>query len=87
MARETARDQIWQFAVKRIIRNGDSVHPDDVADVTGVSDHTARDCLNTMAQYGIIRRKANVDGSVEFVPEPEFDSWLVEERDLPNQQS
>lgn len=82
MTKDTTRDKIWRQTMFRVVRGGGSITPSEIVSMVDVSEHTARDALNTMAEYDIIHRTVDDDGSVRFVPNPTFDELLVEERDL-----
>lgn len=72
MARDTIRDQIWDYALTVVVRGERALKPEDVIEVVGTSDQTARDALNTIASKGYIGRDVREDGSVRFIPTDEF---------------
>ena len=79
MVRNTKRDQIWQFTVKQTIRaNGRTTVDDVLKRMPDLSRTTARDTLNTMAEYEIIERRSNMDGSVYYTANQSFANEMVE---------
>lgn len=79
MSKDTTRDKIWRQTMFRVVRGGGSITPSEIVTMVDVSEHTARDALNTMAEYDIIRRTVNDDGTVRFIPNPTFDDRMVTE--------
>lgn len=51
MTQHTARDEIWNLALRQVT-DGKTVTPAFLADKTGGSERTARDVLATMRDYG-----------------------------------
>jgi len=86
MAKETSRDQIWNIVIKRTLRSGEPIKPSEIVNALGVSDHTARDTLNTMELYGIIERETLSDDTIRYRADNEFQqevlSRLVDENPL-----
>lgn len=78
MVKSTKRDQIWQLAVKRTIRGSRRITVDEVLEVIEVSPTTARDTLNTMAEYDILERRSKMDGAVYYTANQGFIADLVE---------
>lgn len=53
MAKWTSRDQIWHTALKKT----DDIRPEAFAEGIGVSERTARDCLETMHESGVLSKE------------------------------
>jgi predicted DNA-binding transcriptional regulator len=58
--------------------NGESVKPASVASTVEVSEHTARDALNTMAEKDILKRDILEDDTVRYIADPDFETKLLE---------
>lgn len=66
MADVTTRDDIWRTALNRCVRGGETVVPEDIANDTGASERTVRDCLLVMAQSGWLDRTPTPSGTVRY---------------------
>lgn len=66
MARETSRDKCWNRTLSLVLSQG-VVYKTDLTKGIGVSERTAGDVLNTMADMGWITR--------EEIPGPKADKW------------
>lgn len=77
MAKRTTRDEIWNVAIKTTLRGGNPIKPSDVVDIVGVSDHTARDALNTMEKFEILKRDLLEDDTVRYLAHPEFKKTVL----------
>lgn len=67
MAQERSRDRVWKYALAGAIRNGNAVKPQQIAEAADVSERTARECLNVIADAGWLKRDLLPDGSVRFL--------------------
>lgn len=67
MPQERARDRVWKFALAGAIKNESAIKPEKIAELAGVSERTARECLNVIAATGWLKRDLEPDGSVRFV--------------------
>lgn len=54
MAKDTVRDQIWESAMKRTLRDGGQITVSEVAVSADSSKRSARDALETMVEEGIL---------------------------------
>lgn len=67
MAQQRGRDRVWKFALQKGLRTGEPVTVDYIVEASGVSERTARECLNVIAECGWLNRTLAADGSVRFV--------------------
>ena len=68
MGQSTLRDQVWMFVVARCIKGGNAVTPAEVAESTGASERMVRQCLLSILNSGLIERRTNRAGEVQYVP-------------------
>lgn len=74
MGQTTLRDQVWMFVVARCIKKGQAVEPAEIADSTGASERMVRQCLLSILNSGLIERRSNADGEVQYIPAREI-NW------------
>jgi MarR-like DNA-binding transcriptional regulator SgrR of sgrS sRNA len=55
MAKNTARDRLWTFAIKRCVRDREHITATELAAMAGTTERSARDCLKTMHQKDILK--------------------------------
>jgi len=77
MAKETSRDKIWNVVIKRTLRSGEPIKPSEIVNAHGVSEHTARDTLNTMELYGILERETLSDDTIRYRADREFEQEIL----------
>jgi len=53
MTKWTSRDKIWNTALKKT----DEIRPEAFGNAIGVSERTARDCLETMHESGVLSKQ------------------------------
>lgn len=68
MAKATVRDKMWTVAMKRTHRDGNAITAPKLSKMTGASERSARDCLKTMAENGVLRAEVKGNGA-RYVPE------------------
>jgi len=66
MGKRTKRDRVWQYALTSTLRKDKRITPDEVTDITGVSDRVARQTLVNIADGGWLNRETRSDGSVYY---------------------
>lgn len=76
MAEMTNRDSAWNVALLLTYRKGEAAKPARVADLAGVSERMARQCLLVMSDQGWLERRALPDGQVQYISPPEAE-WNV----------
>lgn len=74
MTTERMRDKVWKFALATTIRQGKAVKPAQVAEMADVSERTARETMNIIADAGWLRRNALKDGTVRYLAADEV-NW------------
>lgn len=67
MATGTTRDRIWSMALVRSAKDK-PVYPEQVVELVGCSERTARDCLNEAANTPFLNRDVMRDGTVRYLP-------------------
>lgn len=76
MVEERTRDRVWKYALAGAIRNGKPVKPEKIAEIADVSERTARETLNVIAESGWLEREVLADGTVRFTAPAEIDYKL-----------
>jgi predicted transcriptional regulator of viral defense system len=66
MGNQTSRDQVWRCALRKAIQKGERVTPDDVSQITGVSERVCRETMYVMYESGWLQRQTRGDGSVYY---------------------
>ncbi|WP_227132354.1 SgrR family transcriptional regulator [Halorubellus salinus] len=54
MPKHTTRDQLWTIALKRTHRDHGLISSDELAEIVGCSERTARDVLKTMVENDLL---------------------------------
>lgn len=54
MAKQTARDRLWTYAIKRTHRDGGVITAADLSTMAETSERSARDVLKTMEENGVL---------------------------------
>lgn len=70
MAKNTPRDKCWQFAYVRCHRNDDDVTAEELGEMAGVSERTARDVLKTMVSGDILEQSGTTYSAYEYAATP-----------------
>ena len=78
MGQSTLRDQVWMFVVARCIKAGNAVTPAEVAESTGASERMVRQCLLSILNSGLIERRTNRAGEVQYIPAAQIE-WTLEQ--------
>jgi DNA-binding GntR family transcriptional regulator len=73
MVNPTNRDEVWKAALTITLRKGEPVKPSRIADLTGVSERMARECLLVMSESGWLQREALSDGTIRYIAPREID--------------
>lgn len=68
MAKQTTRDVLWTYAMKRTHREGKAITAADLAVMADTSERSARDVLKTMSENGILREERKGKTS-RYIPE------------------
>jgi len=67
MAKHTQRDGLWITALRKTHTAGDSITADQLADLTGASERSARDVLKTMSENGFLKYQEK-GREVRYIP-------------------
>lgn len=68
MAQQRTRDRVWIYALAKTHKSGGAAKPEEIAEIADVSERTARETLNVIADAGWLERDVLEDGSVRFLP-------------------
>ena len=68
MAKNTTRDRLWTFALKRTHRDGGAIDAAELALMAETTERSARDVLKTMASNGILREERKGSG-IRYIPQ------------------
>ncbi len=67
MPQTRTRDKVWKFSLG-LARAGQPVTAEKIVEETDVSERTARETLNVIAETDFLDRDLMDDGSVRFLP-------------------
>lgn len=68
MAKNTTRDRIWNFAVKRtLVGESGAITASDLAKMAQCSERSARDVLKTMEGFGLLEEEKR-GRNVRYIP-------------------
>ena len=68
MTNTTLRDQVWIYVMSKAIKGGKAVTPAEIVESTGASERMVRQCLLSILNTGLIERRTNRDGKVQYIP-------------------
>lgn len=68
MAIDTARDRVWIKVLENFLDLEFGVTPEAISNETGVSERTARDCLQTMHEEELVEKERIPNGRVRYSP-------------------
>jgi predicted DNA-binding transcriptional regulator len=77
MADPTLRDRVWMFVVAKAVKGENAVRPGEVAASTGASERMVRQCLLSILQSGLVERRTDPNGEVQYVPSSQVE-WTPE---------
>ena len=73
MPTKRTRDRVWENVIEKVIREEQSVTPQEIAKLSDVSERTARECLNVISETPFLNRELQSDGSVRFTKSPDVE--------------
>lgn len=68
MAKDTTRDRLWTFAIKRTHRDDGAIDAAELSKMAESTERSARDVLKTMATNGILREERK-GGRIRYIAE------------------